>query len=409
MQIQVQESEYCKLSVSYLADPAKVKAKREEVLAKLMSDAKKIQIPGFRAGRAPVEAIKLRYKKSIEQETKAELTQEAYEDILFETKAKPMFQPHVNHSWLNDSVFECNITFFKRPEIELKQYKGFEIPKPHAESTLDAMVEETLERLRRENGEMSPYGENDFVQVGDTTTMTVSCSADGEPEPNLTQEGMLYDVGNNFFAEFDDNVLGMSPGETREFSVKHDEKTYKFVVEFHMGTKKVPAALDDTLAQKLGLDSFDKLRSEVSGQLSKQVEQGEQAKIKQQVLNRLLEAHDFELPAWLVSMEVNQLVHQYQADWSTLDEKTKESVTEQAKKQLRLVLVLDKIREVEPTSFFTDKEILEKLGKQIEEAGQDPNKVLAELQASNRLGGVVAQMQQEATFQWLIQQSTVVE
>lgn len=413
MQVQVQSQDDCRVHVSYVADPQKVVDKRNEVAQRLFKEVKNRPIPGFRPGKATLNVVKAHYKRNIEEMTKSELLQEAYDDVLFQTKMKPLFQPQVKNAWLNDSVFECNFLVLTKPEFELKQYKGFELPKPHMDRTVDEIVQSHLEQLRQEQGEMSPYGDGDFVQVGDNVTMDVKCEVDGNLHEQLSQEGMLYRVGGGYFQEFDDNVLGMNPGEERTFEVvtgaEGDQHRFKFTVNLHMGTKTVPCPLDDTLAQKLGLETFEELHQKLTGHISHQVNDEQNKRIHQQLVNRLLEANSFEAPSWLVSLETQEIARKSGVSLEALDDQTRVLVANLATKQVKLALILDAIREVEPESFFTDKEILEKIKENLTQSGNDAEKVLVEAQKNGTLKGMIASLQQEATMQWLLTQSTVVE
>ena len=80
-----------------------------------------------------------------------------------------------------------------------------------------------------------------------------------------------------------------------------------------------------------------------------------------------------------------------------------------AKERLRLTLIMDSIREVEPDTQFTNNEILDVVRARAAQQGQDPNAFIVEMQRTGKLFGVVAALQQEATLDWLVKNSKIIE
>lgn len=413
MTIQCKEIEFCKMEVHYVATPETVEQKRQEAVQQL----RKVAIPGFRAGRAPDYIIKLRLKKQIEDWMKRELVAQAYDDILFETKMKPIGYPQLNKLELNESAFWCDLTVLKKPEFELKQYTGFKVPKPHQLHTPTEMAEKMMQELRQRFGDIVPYGENDFVQMGDKVTLDFKCLMDDKVFDEATKEGALYTVGQNIFPGFDDNVLGMSAGEERSFdvvlgdNVAEDMKNKRvtFQVKVHMGMKTVLAALDDALAQKAGFENYDKMRETVEGIASSRAQSSHVQLVGQQVIKQLLAAHDFEVPTWLVSMEAQHVAKQVGAEWNTVTDDQKSMFLAQAKDNVKLALIMDTIRDKEPEATFSDNELFNVIKTRVQEAGQDPDKFLVEAQRDGRLVGLLSSLRNEATIQWLVDQSTIIE
>lgn len=410
--IQVQEKEDCKVEVQYVADPEKVLEIRATVVDEIFEEASKVAIPGYRKGKAPLSAVKSRFRKTIEERTQRELVTKANNDIIFETKMKTMFYPQVLHSNLNNAYFECNLLFMKKPDFELKEYKGFEIPKPHSPKTPAELAEQMLQELRVKYGDVVPFGETDFVQTNDKVTMDVRCVLGDKEIPELTKQGEFYSVGGGFYKEFDDNILGMTSGEERSFDVLWDTQTQEratFTVKIHMGVKNVPAALDDAFAQKLGLDDLDKLRSEVEGSATKKVQEFERRALVEQIVARLKSGHDFTVPNWLVLLDAQQMASQHNLKWDDVDPASKQMLEGKARERLKNTLIFDAIREAEPELQLSSNEILTVLRNKIIEQGEDPGKFLVEAQQSGRLYGIIAALQQEATLDWLISQSKIIE
>src|ERR1700748_1327353 len=162
--LEINEIEYCKINVKYSADPNVVFEKSKEAIKEL----KKIATPGFRAGKTPDNVIKSRFKSKIEEWIRSQMLTYSYDEILFETKMEPIGQPQVLNMKLDGNNFNCEMLFLKKPEFELQEVKGLEIPTPHADVTQSSYVESMLQELRTKNGDSAPYSEGAFVQFGAT-------------------------------------------------------------------------------------------------------------------------------------------------------------------------------------------------------------------------------------------------
>ena len=404
MHVETKELEYCKLEVAYKADEETVKNKYQEAVESL----RKIQIPGFRAGRAPDYAIKARCKDKIKSWTGRELITTAYDDIIFQTKMKTIGQPSVTEFSLKDNDFSCTMILHKKPDFDLKDYKGYEIPKPHMDRDVDAHIEKTIQDIRMRFAEVRPYQEGDLVDMGDQITMDYYSTCEGEETQKA--EGILYGVGDNKLTGLDDNILGMAPGETREFNGNVDGKEAKCKVTLHMGMKRIPCPMDDELAQKVGLQNFDEVRTKIAVIANEQIRNQENNLIKQQIIARLLEANPFEVPAWLTKMEVQHILMQNNlSDDTKLSDEERQVFTDKANKQIRLSLILDSIRDAEPEAVLSDAEAVNALKQQVAMQGQEPEKFLIESQRSGRLHGMLAQLRDEFALQWLVKNSKIVE
>lgn len=450
MTIQFEEVEYCKIKVSFVADPEMVAEKRDEALASLKKQ--NVKVPGFKQSESaktkkrkakkqktkPVKrrksnkkfdvkntpsyerALKEKFSSHLDDVVAQELVAEGYDEALYETKIKPIGYPKINNARLDGNTFSCDMLFLKKPDFGLNQYKGFEIPPPSIPTTADEIAARMLQELREQHGDVVPYGEGDFVQEGDSVTMDVDTTVDGEPQEDLTQKGLFYtlnSMGNNEL--FDSHLFGMKAGENQKFDIRFDDKenlnpslknkTATFNVTLHMGTKKIPHALDDELAKKVGLKTFSDLHEQALGSASAQIQKQTQMLISNQVINRVLDRHEFEVPTWLFLMESQKFAADQGHKWDDLADEEKINLNEMSKKKVRLSLILDSIRDNEPEAIFSDEEIMNHLRNKLMLEGENANEVLSSMQKSGELFGTIASLKDEATVQWLVTQSIVID
>lgn len=413
MEIQVNEKEYCKLEVHYEADKDQIDNKRVEVLSLF----KKAPVPGFREGKANLEVIKIRYKKQIEESLKRALAEEAFHNTMFEKNIKPLGQPDFSTMLLQGNKFSCDFTVNKRPDFELGQYKDLEIPKPPHNGTADTLTEKMLEDLRVQHGTTVAYTDTDFVQEGDKIILSYTATIDGVKQDALSTDGEMLSVGANPLKEFDQNLLGMKLGETREFSLAIPEtglpsyrgKTIVFSATVSMGSKIEKMPLDDSLAQKLGKPTFLELREYVMAASVSRLAEMDRAHLARQIGLRLVEAHNFTVPQWLVLSEAQYLAANAKKEWDLLPDEDKESMLKLAEQNVKLALVLDRIRENEPEAQLSDQELIEMIKQNIAKSNNNIDEVLQNMNKTGYLPVLVARLRDETTLDFLLKTVKQVE
>lgn len=413
MTLQVQEVELCKLSVQYTAPNEKVKAARLKAVDRIRKE--KVPVKGYRPGTAPNHIIEHTMKATIDSLASKDLVSEAYNDLLFQHKIKTLFYPKVDFQSFENGKFTCEMTVWKKPEVQLKEYKNFSIPKPATESIQD-FAAKLMQDLRSKHGDSRPYNEGDFVQTGDRITLDIKAEAEGTVITELTQEGMLYQVGQS--KDLDENLLGMVPDETRTFKIAMKEdvpigsvknKTVDFTVTLHMGMRNEPPALDDAFAQKLGMDNFQQLETYVTSVATNQVKSKEKNLLNNQLFSRLLEKNPIEVPSWLTELEAENSAKARGVEMSSLDPEIRQKVLVEAEKAVKLSLILDSIRENEPETSFSERELLDLLKMKVSESGGNPIEFIKKASEDGSIFGIIANMKDSATVDWLIKSCTIVD
>jgi trigger factor len=387
MEIEVNELEPCKLSVHVKANFLEISDKRMEV----QNAFKKAPVPGFRAGKASVDAIKVHYRQQIDDALKRALAEDAYHNSIFEKKLRPHGAPKFTNLLLDGGSFTCEFEMFTKPEVELAPYKGMELPAPDQKEDVAELTEKMLQELRVRLGDVTPYTDTDFVQQGDNVIIDYEGDIAGEPVPGLKNVGEMVTIGNNSIPDFDANLLGMASGETREFDVHAPTeslpsiagKTVHFKVTLTTGAKTVPCPLNDELATRMGKKDFNELREHVAAAAAGRVQTTFKAAVHDAIAKRLVADSLINVPNWMTLSEARYLAHQSQLDWGLMQDQDKEKFMEMAEKNVKLSLILDKIRELEVESQLSDQEVFEiikqnlaktKVQKPLDEVIQEMNK-----------------------------------
>lgn len=415
MQISIKEIEQCKLTVSYEADAEEILNKRADILTAF----KKAPVPGFRQGKASVDAIKIHYRQQIEEALKRGLAEDAYHNTLFEKKLRPHGAPKFNSLILSDGKFTCEFDMHTKPDFELAPYKDLELPKPNSVANVVDVTEKMLQELRVKFGEVMPYADTDFIQTGDNVIINYDGFLEDQKLDNLCAEGEMLTVGRSSLPAFDDNLLGMVIGDTREFDLTVPEtglpslagKKVHIKATLSMGSKTIPAPLDDTLAVKMGKKDFNELRAFVSSTAAMQVEAASKGAVNEAISNRLVNDNLFKIPNWLTLSEAQYLVSSSKLDWDKLEDLDKEKYLELAEKNVKLSLVLDKIREAEPEAQLTDHEVFDVVKQNISRTKMNTSMddIIKELNRTGYLQILFSRIRDEYVMDFIVKNSKMLE
>jgi FKBP-type peptidyl-prolyl cis-trans isomerase (trigger factor) len=132
-----------------------------------------------------------------------------------------------------------------------------------------------------------------------------------------------------------------------------------------MGAKQVPCPLNDELAVKLNKKSIDELKELVYQTAMARYSEACKMAFNEAVSRKILEGHNFVVPNWMSLSEAKFIAQQSKLDWEKLEDVDKEKYIEIAGQNVRLALVLDKIRDVEPEAQLSDQETLEDIKRNI--------------------------------------------
>lgn len=415
MEIEVKETEPCKLSIHYVADAEAIFNKRSQVIDQF----KKAPVPGFRPGKASVDAIKMHYREQIEESLKRALAEDAYHNTLFEKKLKPHGAPRFNSLMMADGKFTCEFDLFIKPPFDLAPFRDLEIPKPHDTQNSDFMTEAMMQDLRVRFGDVMPYVDSDFVQGGDNVILDYEGFIDGEKVEGLSATGEMLTVGKSQLSVFDDNILGMKMGEVREFDMVVPDnglpslagKTVHLKVTLNMGSKTLPCPLDDNLAQRLGKKDFAELREYVAGMAVARASQAAQMATNEAVARRLLADNTVDVPPWLSLSEAQYLVHQAKLDWNTLSDIDKEKYLSVAEQNVKLALVLDKVRESDVQAQLTDQEVFEIVKQNLAKTNVQTSldDVIKEMNRTGYLQILFSRIRDEHTLDYIVKSARFIE
>jgi FKBP-type peptidyl-prolyl cis-trans isomerase (trigger factor) len=211
----------------------------------------------------------------------------------------------------------------------------------------------------------------------------------------------------------------MKVGETREFDLKVSEnglpsiagKMVHFKVTLTMGAKITPAALDDELAKKLAKKDFSELRDFVSQTATSRLAEADKMALIQSVTNILIDKNKIDVPNWMVQSEAKYLANNSKVNWDEASELDKEKFIEMSEKNLKLTLILDKIREVDPEAQIADQEVFNIIKQNIAHSQTDknPDDIIKEMTKNGYFQILFARIKDEFVLDFIMKNIKVID
>ncbi len=400
-----------------------VKEKRDEVFGEIRKSAK---IKGFRPGKAPASVVESVYRKEILGETATRLVTGSLEEALKEVSAHPISRPQINPPdvFETDKDFHYSAVFEVLPVFELAEYKGLPLKK-EVHEVKDEDVEHTLEHLIEHRAEVKPYEEEKAVEKGDVAIVDFEGSLDGVQVKDLKRSGLQFLVGHDrLIPEFEENVIGMKKGETKEFDVTYGEDfqikeaagkavRYKFSVKDVL--KKTLPELNDELAKELGKEDVASLKEQIKEDLKKQTEQQSEGKMRQQVVDALVDRNTVDAPPSLVHEEVARLarntiqsLRQRGLNIQTLDDASKAALADRALRNVKTSIILAEIAKKEDIK-VTDEDIDKSLSGIAATYNMPTEQVRGIYRENNLLDGLEASLAEQKVIDFIIENAAIEE
>jgi trigger factor len=242
-----------------------------EVPAKEVQDAfdrafsgiqRSVEIKGFRKGKAPLATIKSLYADRVKQDVIQDIVQSKYAKALKEHSLDPISYPAIEFDPVEDGKdFAFTAEFEVRPEVTLKQVDGLPVKREKFEMN-DALVDATIEDIRKGRAETAPVLEDRGAAEGDVAVIDFKGMVDGAPLENGAAEGHQLELGaKQFIPGFEEGVLGMKPGQSKKISIKFPDdyhvaelkgKPVEFETTLKELKKRVLPGVDDEFAKSVG-------------------------------------------------------------------------------------------------------------------------------------------------------------
>lgn len=371
-----------------------------QVEAKLMRDRmsdafnslqKRVTLPGFRAGKVPMDIVRKKYHEDVLHDVFQKVVWETYRGAAIDQKIPAVGDPRILNTNLNDwedgKSLEYTAEFDLLPEVSLKKYKGLPITE-HSTKIKEEDVDIVVKGLLDPRAELINLDADTRVARGHFVVMDFAGSLEGEELPDATAKNFFMEVGGkNSLESFQDGVIGMKAGQSKTINVDYPKdfsnakiagKTINYAVTIHEVKEKRYPEVTDELAKDFQANSkeefYDRIRKSLEEELKAEKEQHQ----REEIIVALIESNPFEVPQTLVQRQLqyivqdlsemlkrqrysDNLIQEYLAKhWKELHSR--------AEKEVKLALLMPKLEEAEKIT-ASENEVLEHIRQGAAAAG----------------------------------------
>ena len=323
----------------------------KEADVKINNIAKKVKLPGFRPGKAPVAMVKKQYKDTVTGEVMDDLVRKSTDSLIKDKNLRPAMMPDIKITAFGEGKdLEFEVSLENLPEIKVNDFSSVKLEKFMAEVAPEE-VEKALNYLAQARREVVKVTDDRAAQKGDTTVINFTGSIDGVEFKGGKGESYPLELGSgSFIPGFEDQLIGKKAGEKVDVKVTFPAdyhakdlagKDAVFAVEILEIREPKQVEINDEFAKSLGEESLDKVREVISSRIKGDYEQASKMKLKKQLLDVLDAQYTFEVPQGLVDAEFQSICNQYEQakKFNQLDEEEKSKSEDELKEEYKKIAV----------------------------------------------------------------------
>lgn len=305
--------------INYKAKKEDWEKAKEEAFKKLNA---KTTIDGFRKGKAPRNIFERNYPGQIVMEAADILVDAEYKRIIMEDKVLPILEPKIDIVKVSDDELEVNFTFITEPTVKLGEYKNLDVKKTEVKVTKKE-VEAKIDSLLKNYAELM-VKEEGTVEAGDTAVIDFEGFKDGVAFEGGKGENYSLEIGSNtFIPGFEDGVIGMKKGETKDLNLTFPEeygaeelagKEVVFKVTVNEIKTKIIPELDKEFFEDLGMENVT-TKEELEAKMKEEIKEEKEHKAEHEYIDNLLakavENMTIELDEEIVEAEADAMYHDF--------------------------------------------------------------------------------------------------
>jgi trigger factor len=382
------------------------------------------EVPGFRVGHVPEPLIRKRFRTELGEQVKQKILFQSLEQISEDERLDPINEPNLDLDSIEvpeEGDFEYEFEVEVRPEFDLPRYKGLKIKRPVREIT-DADVEAYTQTFLGQYGQLEPIDEP--ASPGDFVTVKAVFTHDGKPLRTIDEISFRVRPILRFqdaeLARFDKLMTGAASGDVREADLTvsleaenvamRGETVHAALEVLDVKRLRLPE-LNEEFFARINTDDAADLRRKVREMLERQVTYQQRQATRKQVMEKITESADWDLPEDLVRKQVEnalrrEVLEMQQAGFTTQEIRARENELRQqsitmARQNLKEHFVLDRIakeEKIEVDASDIDREIM----LMSLQAGENPRRVHARLQKTGVIENLEAQIRERKAVDVLL-------
>lgn len=398
----------------------------QEIDTRLKKLSRTVKMHGFRPGKVPLKVVQQQYGLQVRQEVLGDALQRSFGEAVRQQNLRVAGYPRFEPKPLSDgaSDFEYSATFEVYPEVALGDVASARIERPQLEVT-DAELEKTLDIMRKQRVAYDPVERP--AQKEDRLTLSYEGTIDGTEFPGGKAENQTVVLGEGrLLNDFETQLAGMKAGEAKSFELRfpddyHGKDVAGKTATFNVSVSEVAAPrlpeIDAEFAKGLGIADGDieKMRVEVRTNVDREVKHRLKARLKDQVMQLLLDTTSVEVPKALVEGEVERLRDLMRQDFTARGIPVKddsplpaELFEKQAQRRVTLGLILAEV--VKAHQLQAKPEQVKAIVEEQAQAYEHPQEVVRfYYQNPDRLREIESMVLEDNVVEWALKTAQVEE
>ena len=316
LKVDIADAGPCRKRISVVVPEAEINIVRNGTLDEFASKA---SVPGFRIGRVPRGLVQAKFRQELADELKQRVLVQSLEQLTAEFEIDPINEPDMDVETLDipdSGNFEYTFDVEVRPDVQLPDFAELTLKRPSKEVT-DDDVQKYIDQMLLEYGEKVEHSEG--AAIGDFVSLSIDFEYEGASVRDMSGLSVRLQPVLRFkdaeISDFGSAMAGVKAGEA-EFAISSEAaylpmrgETLKAVISVSSVQKLETPALDGDLLARIGVESEEKLRTEVQDILDRQVTYKQRQSAREQLLEIIGESSDWELPEELVLKQVENALH----------------------------------------------------------------------------------------------------
>lgn len=396
----------------------------DDVYRKISKTAK---VRGFRSGKIPRPVLEKFYKDHAEEEAITQLFNEYFWDALKEHAIDPVSRPEIDQQGIEpEKAFAFSATVEIEPVFDPEGYVGLEIDREEVEVT-DADMEAKFKELKEMYSTMEEISGDSEVISGNYVVIDFQGAVEGQALKELKADDYLLEVGSNtFITGFEDQLLGLKKGETREVTIRFpDDYHHKdvagkdaiFTVTLkNIKEKQIPEINEEFVKNFEQYNTLEELREDLRKDIGAQKQEQADGNMSMALMEKLIEKNPIMAPEALIERQIHSMMAdtRWRMSMQGIDaDKAAEILPKyhdlyksDATRIVQTFLLMKKIGEKENIS-VSDEELNEHIRELAEKRGQSYETFLATLAKDDMMENIRAEMANKKVMSFIEEKAKI--
>lgn len=370
-------------------------------------EVKKINIAGFRKGKAPRAIIEKMYGEGVFYDDAIQsIYPSALADAVEEAKLDVVAVDDISVEEVGKDGLTFKAVVIVKPEVDINDYEGIAVT-PKSTAVTEELVNEEIDKVRDRNSRLVTV-EDRAAQDGDITVIDFEGFVDGEPFEGGKAENFNLTLGSGqFIPGFEEQIVGKNTGDEFTIDVTFPEeyqaeelagKASQFKIKLHeIKAKELPELDDEFVKDVSEKETVDEYKEEVKAELAERLQKESDADVENQIITKLCENLQGEIPEAMYENKANDMLREFDMrlrsqglDMDTylqymgMDvDSVKESYKPEAEKRVKLRLALEKIAEKQGFTEVSDEDVEAEYSRLAEMYKMEADKVKSAISADD--------------------------